>query len=126
MITLKVFISRHENSFEAWIEFFKAIHEAEINKKDCIIDTNALTRCHREQFLDWFPSFEHHLIYVSSSEELRYLNNANRKRVVPPEVMERMKWNLIIPRDNGEDSRWITINHVENYMNKFTKMGRWR
>jgi predicted kinase len=122
----------HENQFEVWIEFFKAIHEAEVNRVSCIIDTNAITKCHREQFLDWFPTFEHHLIYIRSSEELRYLNNYNRKRVIPDEVMAEMYEKFEEPVYYGfthvclEDKRWKTVTVVDNYLNKFQESMKWR
>lgn len=116
----------HENSFEVWIEFFKAIHEAEVNNIDCIIDTNAITHCHRTQFLDWFPTFEHHLIYIHSSEELRHLNNRNRRRVIPENVMLQMAGTLQVPINRSEDCRWESIICIENYMNEFKKIQKWR
>lgn len=116
----------HENSFEVWIEFFKAIHEVEINNIDCIIDTNAITRCHRTQFLDWFPSFEHHLIYIRSSEELRHINNRNRRRVIPEKVMYQMANDLQEPTNRSESRRWQSITCIENYMNEFKTIQKWR
>lgn len=116
----------HENQFEVWIEFFKAIHEAEINRVSCIIDTNAITKCHREQFLDWFPTFEHHLIYIRASEELRFMNNRSRRRVIPDNVMKQMAVNLAAPANSLEDDRWKSIVCITNYMNEFQDSQKWR
>ena len=112
-----------DNQFEAWNAMFLAIHAAERNRKDCVVDTNALTPGQREQFLDWFPGFEHHLIYIEASDELREKNNAMRRRVVPDEVMARMKRELK-PVTHGEDERWMSVSYWINENNTF--LLRWR
>lgn len=107
----------HTNTFEVWIEFYKAIHEAEVNGIDCIIDTNAITKTHRAQFVEWFPTFEHHLIYISADETLRKKNNKQRRRQVPDDVMERMTVQLEAPYIS-EDFK--TIAYIFNINNNFT------
>lgn len=109
-----------DNVFDVWIEFYKAIHEAEINNIDCIIDTNALTVSHRKQFIEWFPTFEHHLIYIEANTELRKRNNLSRRRQVPDDVMDRMAQQLEIPFP-GLNTEWDTIILIKNIDNKFTK-----
>lgn len=108
----------HENTFEVWIEFFKAIHEAEVNNIDCIVDTNAITKCHREQFLEWFPTFEHHLICISVNEKIRYANNKARHRVVPDEVMLKMYIDFEYP-SLDEIQKWHSAKTVYNRNNNF-------
>jgi len=78
------------NKFEVWISLFQAIHVAELAGRDCIIDTNALSINDRDQFLGWFPTFEHHLIYIEADEELRKSNNRQRVRQVPDTEIEKM------------------------------------
>ena len=106
----------HINTFEVWIEFYKAIHDAEINNIDVIIDTNAITESHREQFIEWFPTFEHHLIYIDTSPELRKKNNKSRRRQVPDDAMFKMQIKLQIPRI-AEHFKTITI--IKNVENNF-------
>lgn len=114
----------HTNSFEVWIEFYKAIHEAEINNIDVIIDTNAITRSHREQFIDWFPAFEHHLIYVKATHELRKKNNKSRRRQVPDDVMDKMHNKMQIPLLEEQFKTITIITNVENnFMNPITLKG---
>lgn len=107
----------HTNTFDVWIEFYKAIHEAEVNGLDCIIDTNAITKTHRAQFVEWFPTFEHHLIYISADERLRKKNNKQRRRQVPDDIMERMTVQLEAPYIS-EDFK--TIAYIFNINNNFT------
>ena len=54
----------HENTFDVWISVFHELHEAEMNNINCIVDTNCLTYAQRMQFIEWFPTFNHHLIYI--------------------------------------------------------------
>lgn len=105
----------HTNTFEVWIEFYKAIHEAEVNNIDCIIDTNAITKSHRGQFLEWFPTFEHHLIYIEANESLRKKNNMSRRRQVPNDTMDRMT--ALLEKPIGENFK--TITYIFNLNNEF-------
>lgn len=86
------------DSFMAWIEFFKLIHGQEMAGHDVVIDTNAPTFVKRAQFIDWFPTFEeHNLIYIDANRELRHRNNLTRDRVVPDDEMERMEQEFEYP-----------------------------
>ena len=116
----------HINMFEVWIEFFKAIHAAEEEGVSVIIDTNAITRCHREQFLEWFPTFEHHLIYIQAGPALRMVNNLSRRRQVPVDAMDRMTMALQTPFDGTESLGWKTIQVVKNENNIFAEPVFWR
>lgn len=108
----------HTNTFDVWIEFYKAIHEVEMNNIDCIIDTNAITTSHRVQFVEWFPTFEHHLIYIETNQELRKTNNKSRRRQVPDDVMDRMQKKMQTPR---LEEPFKTITFIENIKNEFQK-----
>lgn len=107
----------HTNTFDVWIEFYRAIHEAEVNDIDVIIDTNAITKTHREQFIEWFPTFEHHLIYIEASEALRKKNNMSRRRQVPDDVMDKMTALLEKPINES----FKTITYIFNLNNEFQK-----
>lgn len=108
----------HENEFEVWMALYQAIHLAEKQGKSCIIDTDAITRTHRTQFLDWFPSFEHYLIHIETSKEQRRINNINRKRHVPNEELERMEHRFERPQWE-EDLRWKSLIFIENINNTY-------
>lgn len=110
-----------ENKFDVWIEFWKAIHNAEINNEDCVVDTNALTAHQRKEFIEWFPTFEHHLIYVYTDESQRYVNNKLRKRQVPNNVMAQMSKKLGVP-NKETDSDWKTITYIMNLNHKFMRV----
>lgn len=107
----------HEHEFEVWMAFFQAVRLAEQDGVSCIIDTNALTVVHRTQFLDWFPGFDHVLIYISASLELCQQNNKNRRRVIPEGELLRMHHRLQVPTKD-EDPRWGDLIMLRNNNNE--------
>ena len=110
----------HYNEFEIWMALFRALHMAEQSGRSCILDTNAPTVCGRTQLLDWFPDFEHHLIYIKASEGLCRGNNLSRRRVVPDDVMNQLFRTFQAPCFD-EDPRWATMTFIENIDNEFKK-----
>ena len=107
-----------ENTFEVWIEFYQAIHRAELDGKDILVDIDAPTYVDRTQMLDWFPWFdEYHLICVTAPERLRRANNSGRTRRIPEKEMDKMLDRWEYPHDDFEDSRWKTILCVHNWNN---------
>ena len=108
-----------KNKFDVWQALFRAIHNAERDGIDCIIDTNALKQVDRDQFLGWFPNFEHHLVYIHADPELRYMNNMSRDRKVPDEDMRRMDEVVQIPNWETLDRRWKSFMRINNSHNCF-------
>lgn len=89
------------NKFEVWIEFFKAIHEAEVNDVDCVVEASGLTKYQRREFVEWFPEFEHHLIFIEATADLRNKNNLARNRQVPDWRIAEMEKK--VQRPDAED-----------------------
>lgn len=108
----------HEDCTEVWLIFFKAIHLAEMHGRNVVIDTNSPTKTKRTEFLDWFPSFEHNLIFVSAPYDLCVQNNASRNRKIPAGELREIFDSVENPSDETEDERWSTIISVQNYDNK--------
>lgn len=115
----------HENEFEVWIALYQAIHLAEKQGKDCVVDTDAITTTHRTQFLDWFPSFEHHLIYIYTDKNQRRINNMERRRHVPEDELECMERRLSVPKME-EDYRWESMTYICNYHNNYSVKGEFK
>ena len=114
----------HDNKFDVWMTFWRQIHAAEIAGHDVVIDTNAPTRLDRNEFLNWFASFEHHLIWVDATEELCLYNNANRSRVIPEEQMRAMfrffeQPNPYRENEGSNRAKWKSISYVPNDNNHF-------
>lgn len=119
-----------DTGFKVWIEFFKTIHVYEKYHANILIDTNAPTFVKRQQFIDWFPSFdEYNLIYIAiDDEELRRKNNASRGRVVPADEMKRMRMEFEEPVEfyaddpfsyGVQEKRWNRIIVYRNMGNHF-------
>ena len=109
---------RHVNKFEVWIEYFKAIHEMEEINQDVIIDTNALTYSQRVQFVDWFPTFKHHMIFLCADHNLRKKNNKSRRRQIPDDILDNMALRVEMPTAKS-DKEWDTITYIMNDDNHF-------
>lgn len=109
----------HKNKFEVWMTLFRAIHIAEQSGTDCVVDTNALSHLDRDQFLGWFPSFEHHLVFISASPEQRKLNNSRRERQIPNSVMDAMTRSVEEPKWESLDRRWKSFVRINNVNNNF-------
>lgn len=107
----------HEDETDIWLIFFKAIHLAELHGRNVVIDTNSPTKTKRTEFLDWFPSFEHNLIFVNAPFELCAQNNASRNRKIPVHELREIYDSVEIPSDSTEDDRWISITSVQNCNN---------
>ena len=111
---------KHINTFDVWITFFQDIQKIFLSGQDCIIDTNALVWHQRMQFIEWFPGFKHHIIFIDADLNLQKKNNLSRRRKVPDEVMNKMAQKLQKPTAEL-DKDWDTITYVENKNNQFQK-----
>lgn len=109
----------HTNKFAVWMELFKAIHECEEQGIDCLVDSNALSASGRDEFVNWFPDFSHHLIYVDADDSLRLKNNKQRKRQIPEEVMIQMRARAEPPVWRTMDKKWKSLVRIINDNNHY-------
>ena len=117
----------HDNKFDVWMTFFRQIHAAEVAGQDVVIDTNAPTRADRFEFLNWFSSFEHYLIWIHASERLCLENNKHRSRVIPEGQMKKLFGIFEAPHFNEiyfnrTRSIWEGILRIDNYDNNFKEV----
>ena len=101
------------NFFKVWITIYLDLHDLEVAGKDVIFTSNALTESQRTQFLEWFPSFRHHLLWVISPKEKCFEGNQLRRRHVPNEKLEKQWMRMEFP--NPEEKGWDTITHIYNH-----------
>lgn len=109
----------HTNKFEVWIELFKAIHECEKAGIDCVVDSNALSASGRDEFINWFPGFSHHLIFIDADDKLRQSNNHARERRIPDSIMMSMRNKLEHPVWKTMDKRWKSLTGIFNSNNHY-------
>lgn len=105
---------RRGNKFEVWQELFNAIHQAETDGVSCLVDTNSLSAASRDEMVNWFPGFDHHLIYIEADEQLRMENNRKRIRQIPDEIMIAMRTKVEPPVWNTLDKRWLSLTRILN------------
>lgn len=109
----------HENKFEVWMTLYRAIYLAQQQNIDIVVDANMLTNVDRDQLLGWFPRFEHHLVFIHASPELRKVNNMTRSRQVPSTAMEYMTRHVQEPIWKDLDKRWRSYMRINNENNNF-------
>ncbi len=102
----------HENFFDVWMTLWKDLHNSELNNEDVLLTTNALIVSQRRQFIEWFPTFSHHLVWVTAPKEKCFEGNRNRKRKVPEEKLIKDWEQMEFP--NAHESGWDTICQITN------------
>ena len=103
------------NAFEVWHLLYADIHNLELQGKDVLLTVNALTQSQRRQFIEWFPSFKHHMIWVIAPWEKCVEGNATRRRHVPLDALEKQWHKMEFP--NASEEGWESIAHVTNCWN---------
>ena len=127
--------SDRKNKFHVWIRFFQEINTAMEENINVIIETSALKRHDRSQFVSWFPGFSnHYMIWISTdNEQTRFNNNQYRERVIPTEIMREQ--NIIAQSPTASemvDDDWDAICVVKNIQNAFKiedsgiKFNKWK
>ena len=102
----------HENTFDVWITIFNDLHKYEIDNQDVVFTTNALTVAQRKQFIEWFPTFTHHILWVTAPKEKCIEGNKSRRRHMPEEILEK-DWHLM-EFPNAHEEGWETISQITN------------
>lgn len=86
------------------------VKEALAQGKDVIYDATNVTRKTRRNIIKTFADAEHVCVYVNTTKEECMKRNAQRDRVVPTEVIERMASKLVVPT---EDEGFVKIIEIK-------------
>lgn len=113
------------NKFQVWAALFEAIEDCYECNVNCVVDSNSLYSASRDELINWFPGFEHHLIYIESDIGLRLHNNTQRDRQVPTDAMYQMMVNVEPPVWNTLDKRWLSLIRLVNENNKLHIIGQY-
>ena len=101
------------NWFDVWVKMiYVDLHEYELAGKDVLLTTNALTVSQRRQFIEFFPTFMHHCLWVTSPKERCLEGNKVRRRHVPDDQMEKQWQRMEFP--NANEAGWDSICQVTN------------
>lgn len=104
------------NWFDVWMKLWQDLHKSELAKEDILLTTNSLTVSQRRQFIEWFPTFKHHILWVTAPKEKCFEGNQKRKRHVPDEKLEKMWQKMEFP--NASEADWDTITQITNCWDK--------
>ena len=104
-----------DNSFTVWHTMYKDIHDYEVDNKNVLLTTNSLTVSQRRQFVEWFPTFKHHMLWVTSPWERCVEGNEKRYRSVPIESLKKQWDTMEFP--NANEDGWVTISQITNFWN---------
>ena len=101
-----------KNTFDVWSTLFKDMHNCEMRGENVLLTANSLSVSQRQQFIEWFPTFKHHMLWVTAPKERCIEGNQSRRRHVPEEVLLR-QWNdMEFP--NANENGWDTISQITN------------
>lgn len=68
------------NTFEIWMSMFRDINTAMKQGKNVIVDSDNLTYHQRTQWIEWFPEFDHYLVFFEAPFEVCYEQMKQRRR----------------------------------------------
>lgn len=100
------------NTYAVWRTLFDDIHDYEIADKDVLLTTNSLTVSQRRQFVEWFPTFHRHMLWVTAPLERCLEGNRSRYRHVPDEILKRQWTEMEFP--NANEDGWDSIAQITN------------
>lgn len=106
--------------FEIWMAMFRDIHTAEMNGRDVLVDSDNLTYAQRNQWIEWFPNFDTHLLLFIEEDFNVCMDRVNKRRRTIPEVTMRekmYKWEN--PLEAGDCTEWDRVIEIKNNKNDF-------
>lgn len=108
----------HEHEEEVWVAFEIAIHTAERDQVDIVVDTNSPRRADRDWFFEKFPTYSINLIIIDTPIEECLANNRERARRIPEDEMQKMI-SEIEPVTDDELSRYESVTVYKNVNRTF-------
>lgn len=102
------------NTFEIWMAMFRDVHIAELNGSNVIIDSDNLTYGQRNQWIEWFPDFDQHvLFYFDEPIEDCVKRMMQRRRKIPIKIMREKAAKWQNPYFNVDDQvEWDSIRQI--------------
>ena len=94
-----------KNTFEVWMAMFRDINTAMKNGHNVLIDSDNLTYAQRTQWIEWFPEFNHILVFFEENFMTCFNRVSQRRRTIPIEVMSA-KWKKWERPDERDSVHW--------------------
>ena len=101
------------NTYTVWRTVFDDLHRFEAENKNVLITTNSLTVSQRRQFIEWFPKYKHHMLWVIAPLDRCLEGNRTRKRHIPEDILKDQWSRMEFP--NAKEEGWDTIAHITNW-----------
>lgn len=110
-----------DHTFEIWMSMFRDIHTAELAGRNVLIDSDNLTYAQRNQWIEWFPNFDIHLLLFLEEDFNVCLERVkNRRRTIPEKVMRKKLWKWENPLEAGDCVEWDKVCEIHNKEEGFT------
>lgn len=108
-------------TFEIWMAMFRDIHIAEKNFNNVLIDSDNLTYAQRNQWIEWFPYFDEHiLLFLEEDFNVCMDRVSKRRRTIPEIIMREKMYKWENPLEAGDCAEWDRVCQICSDKNKKT------
>lgn len=98
------------DTFEIWMAMFRDIHIAEKNSNNILIDSDNLTYAQRNQWIEWFPYFDEHiLLFLEEDYNTCFDRVSKRRRTIPEIIMREKMYKWENPFEAGDCAEWDRV-----------------
>lgn len=109
------------DTFEIWMAMFRDIHIAEKNFNNVLIDSDNLTYAQRNQWIEWFPYFDEHiLLFLEEDYNTCFDRVSKRRRTIPEIIMREKMYKWENPLEAGDCAEWDRVCQICSDENKKT------
>ena len=103
------------DTFEIWMAMFRDIHIAEKNGYNVLIDSDNLTYAQRNQWIEWFPYFDEHiLLFLEEDYNTCFDRVTKRRRTIPEIIMREKMYKWENPLEAGDCAEWDRVYQISS------------
>ena len=103
------------DTFEIWMAMFRDIHIAEKNFNNVLIDSDNLTYAQRNQWIEWFPYFDEHiLLFLEEDYNTCFDRVSKRRRTIPEIIMIEKMYKWENPLEAGDCAEWDRVYQISS------------
>lgn len=103
------------DTFEIWMAMFRDIHIAEKNFNNVLIDSDNLTYAQRNQWIEWFPYFDEHiLLFLEEDYNTCFDRVSKRRRAIPEIIMREKMYKWENPLEAGDCAEWDRVYQISS------------
>lgn len=103
------------DTFEIWMAMFRDIHIAERNFNNVLIDSDNLTYAQRNQWIEWFPYFDEHiLLFLEEDYNTCFDRVSKRRRTIPEIIMREKMYKWENPLEAGDCAEWDRVYQISS------------